>query len=183
MTPEDTVKIRRRLIALTLAAVLGYGSLSCMGQFAATKMLYNFNSTITDSKIINNLVFWALLIIPVYNLAIAADGIVLNTIEFWTGNNLLAEQRKDSDARVAQIKAQRRGDGQVMLSQGDRRFTLTPIDARRVLVTEGERVLGVAELGPDGAVVYDAQGRQLTTISRAQAEAEAPLLQALPLAL
>lgn len=177
------MRFRSRFVALSLAVLLSYGSVSCMGQFAATKMLYNFNNTVTDNKIVNNLVFWALLIIPVYNLAIAADGIVLNTIEFWTGNNLLAEQLQESDARVARIEAQQRSDGAVTVSQGDRRFTLTPIDDGRVLVTEGERALGVAEFGEDGAVVYDLHGQPLTRISRTQAEAAAPALQALPLAL
>ena len=46
---------------------------------------------VTGNKIVNNLVFWGLAIVPVYSLAMAGDLLILNTIEFWTGNKLLGD--------------------------------------------------------------------------------------------
>ena len=41
-------------------------------------------------KFVNELVFLAMHIVPVYEITIFADILVLNSIEFWTGNKALA---------------------------------------------------------------------------------------------
>src|SRR5689334_20274406 len=96
----------RRRGALFAAAglVLTSSTLSaCMGSFLLTRKLYSFNDTLTGSKILNQLVFWALVfVIPIYGLALTVDAFILNVIEFWTGRNLLAEARVDDETgRVA----------------------------------------------------------------------------------
>ena len=77
----------------TMLAVLFSGVLitqtSCLGSFALTVKVYEINNELTDNKFINNLVFW-LVGGPVYGFTTTVDVVVLNLIEFWTGNNLLA---------------------------------------------------------------------------------------------
>ena len=62
---------------------------SCIGSFSATNKLKDWNDGIGD-KFVNELVFIGLHIIPVYELFIFADILVLNSIEFWTGDNLVS---------------------------------------------------------------------------------------------
>jgi hypothetical protein len=74
------------------AAVLIASSMlfsSCFGSFSLTKKVYTFNKGVGD-KFVNELVFLALNIIPVYDIAVFADAVVFNTIEFWTGSNPIA---------------------------------------------------------------------------------------------
>lgn len=74
----------------------------CYGSFAATKKLYQWNGTVGD-KWVNSIVMVGLAIIPVYSLAGAADIIVLNTVEFWTGKNPLAMAPGESESRIVTV--------------------------------------------------------------------------------
>lgn len=67
-----------------LSAVVFSG---CYGKFALTRKVYEINGQITNNKFVHSLVAWVFLWLPVYGLAGFADFVVLNTIEFWTGNN------------------------------------------------------------------------------------------------
>lgn len=75
-------------MALTLAATLCFSS--CIGSFSLTNKVLSWNEGV-GNKFVNELVFIAFHIIPVYELTVAADVIILNSIEFWTGNNLVAK--------------------------------------------------------------------------------------------
>jgi hypothetical protein len=70
------------------AVVMLSGSIlfsSCIGSFNLTSKVLAWNKTI-DNKFVNELVFFVLSV-PVYPITILADAVVLNTIEFWTGDN------------------------------------------------------------------------------------------------
>ncbi|HMV27068.1 MAG TPA: DUF3332 domain-containing protein [bacterium] len=88
-----------KVIALTLAVLMGSISVSsCYGKFALTRKLYTWNGSVTGNKFVNNLVFWALLIIPVYSIAGFVDAI-LNTVEFWTGSNPMAMKEGEKEVK------------------------------------------------------------------------------------
>ena len=90
-------------LALGTAVLVVAPSLQgCYGSFAATKKVYKWNGTVGD-KWVNSVVMWALNIIPVYSLAGAADIIVLNTVEFWTGSNPLAMAPGESESRIVTV--------------------------------------------------------------------------------
>ncbi|MDE6279855.1 MAG: DUF3332 domain-containing protein, partial [Paramuribaculum sp.] len=59
---------------------------SCIGSFSLTNKLLSWNRQV-DNKFVNELVFFAFWILPVYEVAGAADLLVLNSIEFWSGSN------------------------------------------------------------------------------------------------
>ena len=63
---------------------------SCLGSFSAFNNLKDWNQGVSDSKFVNNLVFWGLNIIPVYGLFFLGDAIIFNVIEFWSGSNPIA---------------------------------------------------------------------------------------------
>lgn len=62
---------------------------SCIGSFALHGKLLNWNQGISN-KFVNELVFLALNIIPVYSACYMVDALVINSIEFWSGSNPLA---------------------------------------------------------------------------------------------
>lgn len=83
-------RFKKLILMATLASFLMMSMFGCYGSFAFTKKVYDFNSSVSGNKFVNNLVFWLLSIIQVYEFAVAADVLVLNLIEFWTGSNPMA---------------------------------------------------------------------------------------------
>ena len=74
------------------AALLLAGTLvttSCIGSFALFNQLAEWNKTATDSKIVNGILGFVLLP-TAYPICAFIDTFVLNTIEFWSGDNPLA---------------------------------------------------------------------------------------------
>ena len=63
---------------------------SCIGSFQLTNKVKDWNDTIGD-KWINEVVFLAFHIVPVYQICMFADGVVFNSVEFWTGERLVAD--------------------------------------------------------------------------------------------
>ena len=62
---------------------------SCYGPFNLTKKLHKWNGSLGD-KFVNELVFFGMLVVPVYEATLFLDGVIFNSIEFWTGSNCLA---------------------------------------------------------------------------------------------
>lgn len=63
---------------------------SCVGSFAMFNALASWNKTATKSKFLNEIIF--LVISPAYGITSLIDVVVLNTIEFWTGENPMASR-------------------------------------------------------------------------------------------
>lgn len=61
---------------------------SCIGSFTLFNKLAKWNRRATDSNFLNEFIF--ILISPAYGIATFVDACVLNSIEFWTGENPLA---------------------------------------------------------------------------------------------
>lgn len=62
---------------------------SCIGSFGLHQRLVNWNMGI-GNKLVNELVFLGCNIVPVYGVCYLADALVINSIEFWTGDNPVA---------------------------------------------------------------------------------------------
>lgn len=62
---------------------------SCIGSFALHGKLVNWNQNLSN-KFVNELVFLAFNIVPVYGICYLADAVVINSIEFWSGSNPIA---------------------------------------------------------------------------------------------
>lgn len=67
---------------------------SCIGSFNLTKKVYELNKSVGD-KWIQELVFIVFSVLPVYNIAVIVDVVVLNLIEFWTGSNPMSMNEGD----------------------------------------------------------------------------------------
>lgn len=86
--------MKRKFIVMATATLLSSSILfnSCIGSFGLTNKLLGWNKTI-DDKWVNELVFFALALVQVYTIAAVADILVLNSIEFWSGENPTADTK------------------------------------------------------------------------------------------
>lgn len=81
--------MKRKFMVMGTVALLSSSILfsSCIGSFGLFNKLLAWNKSIENDKWINEIVFFALAAVQVYSIAIFADMVILNTIEFWTGEN------------------------------------------------------------------------------------------------
>ena len=68
---------------------------SCIGSFGLTNSVLSWNKRATGNKFVNELIF--IVISPAYAVCSVADLFVLNSIEFWTGEKVIAEVGKTKD--------------------------------------------------------------------------------------
>lgn len=87
------------LAALFMSATLF--QTGCIGSFEMTNQLYDWNKGL-NSKALQELVFVAFVIVPVYGVTLAIDGIILNSIEFWSGSNPMAMKAGDREEQLVQ---------------------------------------------------------------------------------
>ena len=83
-------KLLNRSVLALLVAVFLFGSTSCIGSFSLTNKLLGWNKHV-GNKFLNELVFFAFWVLPVYEVTGLADLLVLNSIEFWSGSNPLGD--------------------------------------------------------------------------------------------
>lgn len=97
---EKNHYIKMKKIKIATAAVMLAGAsltfTSCIGSFGLTNKVLSWNKSI-GSKFVNELVFFAFWILPVYEVTALADILVVNSIEFWSGNNPLTASTKAVD--------------------------------------------------------------------------------------
>ena len=95
-------KMRNLVAALLLSmAVVTPG---CIGSFNLTKSVYEWNNEVGNGdQFVNELVFLVCCIVPVYELALSIDAIVLNSIEFWTGDNPMAMKAGEKHQKLVEI--------------------------------------------------------------------------------
>lgn len=79
------MKRNMKLVCAVLAASILCSS--CIGSFPTFNKLAEWNRGISNSKFVNELIFICFHIIPVYEVAYLADGLIFNTIEFWGGDS------------------------------------------------------------------------------------------------
>lgn len=110
---------RRFLYAgLILAVCGGLMTSSCIGKFALTNKLLTWNKGV-GSKFVNELVFFAFWILPVYEVSALADLLVLNSIEFWSGNNPIAKGTKVIDGENGRYLVKCDGKGYTITCEND----------------------------------------------------------------
>lgn len=106
-------------IAMALMLSCSLAFTSCIGSFNLTNKLLSWNNSI-DSKFVNELVFIAFHIVPIYEITILADIVVLNSIEFWTGENVVAEGTvKNIEAESGSYAIETKADGYHIVKDGD----------------------------------------------------------------
>lgn len=105
-------------VALVLSLTASMLCTSCIGSFSLTNKLLSWNRTI-DNKFVNELVFFAFWLVPVYEVSAIADLLVLNSIEFWSGENPVACGTKVIDGKDGRYLVECDGKGYTITSEND----------------------------------------------------------------
>lgn len=82
---------RAMVSSLVVISLMTAGS-GCFGPFNLTKNVYQWNSGIKGSGEVNDkwmkeIVFFGMIVIPVYMFSALLDAFVFNAIQFWSGSN------------------------------------------------------------------------------------------------
>lgn len=112
--------MKKTILTVALAALLCSSLTSCMGKFALTRNLYAWNEQVSN-KFVNEILFVAFWILPVYEVCGIADLLVLNTIEFWSGDNPMTASVKtvDTDAGRYLVRCDGKGYDITLESTGE----------------------------------------------------------------
>ena len=130
-----TMKKTFKLSALLLAATIMFSS--CIGSFRLTNKVKDWNDTVSN-KWVNEIIFLAFHIVPVYEITMFIDAIVLNSIEFWTG--------KSADVEVGETKIVKNAQGQdVEVTALENGYTLSNGDKSMNLLFDEETQVWSAE--------------------------------------
>ena len=118
--------MNKRIISLAAAGSLLFtASLplqGCYGGFNLTHKLYKWNGTAGD-KWINSLVFVGLSVVGIYGITLLADGVVFNTVEFWTGSNPVTMAAGQKETKIVSI-----GGKDFMVLATQNQLELAPVD-------------------------------------------------------
>ena len=112
--------MKKKYLTVAVASTLALSMLStsCIGSYTMTNNLLSWNLNV-GNKFVNEVVFFAFWILPVYEIAVLADTIVLNSIEFWSGNNPLTA----STSRVIDGQS-----GRYLVCQDPEGYTIKNLD-------------------------------------------------------
>ena len=136
---------KKNLILATVVALSASMMMqSCIGSFALFNKVKNWNDHVGD-KFVNEIVFVAMWILPVYELCFAADLFILNSIEFWSGENpaLASNDMKVIDGKDAQYLVARNQSGYAitnMTTKQETRFNFNAEDNSWSLENNGSEV-------------------------------------------
>jgi len=163
MNPMRKVKV---LISALVLCCFVTTSISCYGPFRLTRKLHTWNGTLGD-KWINELVFFALVVIPAYGLCTLGDAIVFNSIQFWTGSNPIA----DGGIEPQLPRTQRLADGSLEVRKDGKVYRLR-LDANTHAVTlaqDGLLVATAERTAAGGVAIHDLANGKTSLVSAADA--------------
>lgn len=142
-------------IIIAAAAVLPLQS--CIGSFGLTHKVLSWNNQV-GSKFANELVFFAFWILPVYEVTALADLLVLNSIEFWSGNNPLEASTKVIDTDQGRYYIACDGNGyDITAPNGD----VVRLDFETETQTWGVKI-GEGEVLPFMTMIDDSHVKMIT---------------------
>lgn len=114
---------KKHLILATVVALSASMMMqSCIGSFALFNKVKNWNDHVGD-KFVNEIVFVAMWILPVYELCFVADLFILNSIEFWSGEN---------PALASEVKVVDGKDAKYLVARNEGGYTITNMTTKQV---------------------------------------------------
>ena len=113
---------KKQLVVATVVALSASMMMqSCIGSFALYNKVKDWNEHV-GNKFVNEIVFVAMWILPVYELSFAADLFILNSIEFWSGENPALAQTKVVDGK----------DAKYLVASNEKGYTITNMKTKQV---------------------------------------------------
>lgn len=155
-------------LILTVAASLSFSS--CIGSFSLTNKLLDWNKNVSN-KFVNELIFFGFWVLPVYEVTCLADLLVLNSIEFWSGENPVAKGKKVIEGTDGKYLVECDGKGYTITSQNDGsvvRLDFDSTDKSWSVVADGKTVKLMTFVDENHVKMLDAKGEyQLIELSQA----------------
>ena len=140
---------------------------SCIGSFKLWNGMKDWNQGL-GNKFVNELVFIALHIVPVYEIAYLADLVVLNTIEFWSGSNPMASNEvKEIKGEKGNYLVQTNEDGYTITNKDDNmsmNLVYNETNKTWSAVTENESV-ELIQMNDDGTATINMQNGTSMTVT------------------
>lgn len=133
---------------------------SCIGSFGLFNKVRTWNEGVTDSKFVNELLFLAMWIVPVYEISMLADGLVLNTIEFWSGSNPVAKagEVKKVKGEKGEYLVKTNADGYTITNEAGEELNLKfDEEAQSWNVMNGDEAIELLTINGDGTVNMNLQ--------------------------
>ena len=174
--------MRRPSGVAVLAVAAGMFLSGCYGPFLLTRKVWNWNGEVSDNKWVVEVVYLLTAhLLPVYGIAMLADAIIFNSVEFWTGENWLTESNAQGVSHTKRIV---RGDSEAVLTRTGDRLQIEQFkdgvqvsslrmqrQGNTTLAYDGnDALLFTAQTLPDGQVlVTDASGRHVATYTEEDA--------------
>jgi len=138
--------MKRKSLTLALTVLMSATVLfsSCIGSFRLTQSVHNWNQTVGD-KFVNELVFLMFCIVPVYEVSLFIDTVVLNSIEFWSGENpMSAGETRVIDTEAGRYSVTQTADGYQLTNEQEGVTTALRFDETTqtwsVETADGERI-------------------------------------------
>lgn len=153
-------------VALLFVAVLPTAT-GCYGKFPATREVYRFNGEATEYPFVQTLIMWGLS--PVYAIAVVADSLVLNLIEFWSDETVDFSFQRSHDGTTFAVVPSADGREAVLTISRDGETigtaTVRRVSADRYEVRDADgNLTRRVERTPDGRLrLTDADGTLLRT--------------------
>lgn len=150
---------------------------SCIGKFALTKKVMAWNNQVSN-KFVNELVFIAFWVLPVYEVTSIADLLVINSLEFWSGSNPVEASTKVIDTDNGRYLVDCDGKGYTVTNEttgesarfnfdideqtwsinvgGEDMPFMTFVDNNHVKMIQADGSFRVVELNEQGVMAYQA---------------------------
>jgi hypothetical protein len=163
--------LRKGLSVVVLVCFMSVTS-ACYGPFNLTRNVYQWNGSVKGSgevsdKWMKELVFFGMIVIPVYMFSALLDAFIFNSLQFWTGSNPIKTVDTSLDGTIRTVRV---GDttitlattsenplGDVTYERGGRivqRGHIVKTDQGYALVDEENRTLSSVELRSDGGLTW-----------------------------
>lgn len=159
-----------RFASLVLAGGILMGSLvGCYGRFPLTNAIYKWNGQVTDNGFVNSVIMVVLSIFQVYGLAIFVDAVIINSIEYWQGEELnIAKSYVQPDGTTVVLAPGAHRDEAILTvysAEGEvleQRTFLRQGDGTTQVLDADESIIAVVHPTNDGGLTFtDVAGTEL----------------------
>ncbi len=166
-------RIVQKAIAIAVMVSLMSVTSACFGPFNLTRNVYHWNSGIKGSGEVNEkwmkeIVFFGMIIIPVYMFSALLDAFIFNSIQFWTGDNPVKATDAGSDGATRVVRL---GGIIMMMAESDRGTRVTYerngiVERRAVIEASATGYRLIDETGALLAEAEKSQDRSVTFLDR-----------------
>lgn len=164
------MKVLKTAVMTALILSVSFTQTSCIGSFSLFNKLLDWNQNV-GGKFANAGVFFVLWIIPVYEIVIVIDVLILNTIEFWSGSNPTAmepgekevEYVKGKDGNLYKITAtQNRFDIEQLNDESKVQSLVFTPDTKTWSYEDADKKIDLLSINDDETLtVYSPEGDEL----------------------